>query len=284
MGDVTVAIPAYNESSTLGRLLDVLQGELDVAEILVVDDCSSDGTDRIARAAGGKVRLIRHEHRSGQTVGWQTAIRAATYPIVVFVDADSVPQRDAINELARNIRNGFDLAGGRAEPHGRGTWPPSRFSARVFSTLSEMGYRETQVIGRLFAIRRSWLADVDLPKDVISNDLWLAMYAEQTNARFVYSPRAVVSYAAPGNIRDFKAQRLRAGLGRIQLQRWGLVTQKAKTRWSSVLSAVALSFARDPFAGACWAAIQIIIHISPIPRVPLPADGMWQQQSSTKTL
>jgi glycosyltransferase involved in cell wall biosynthesis len=88
--DVTVVVPAYNAERTIGAVVGALRGQDPApAEIVVVDDASTDGTVAAAEAAGATVvALERHAFAGGaRNAGWERA----TTPVVVFLDADAIP-------------------------------------------------------------------------------------------------------------------------------------------------------------------------------------------------
>lgn len=88
---LTVVICSLNGADRIGRALDALNAQTirDDLEILVVDDGSTDGTGEVARARG--VTVIRHERNRGASAARNTGARAATAPIVAFVDDDCEP-------------------------------------------------------------------------------------------------------------------------------------------------------------------------------------------------
>lgn len=84
---VTIVIPAYNEALALPRVLQELSAWADRgAEIIVVDDGSTDDTARVASEAGA--RVIRHRNNKGYGAALKAGIRAAEREIVVTFDAD----------------------------------------------------------------------------------------------------------------------------------------------------------------------------------------------------
>lgn len=88
---VSVCIPARNEAATVGGVVTQAVAALDgpeplVDEVIVVDDCSSDGTGAIAEAFGA--RVVRRDGRPGKGAAMAAAVAAATGDIVVFLDAD----------------------------------------------------------------------------------------------------------------------------------------------------------------------------------------------------
>ncbi len=88
---LSVVVPVYNEETTLravvGKLLDVPC----LLEIIIVDDCSSDGTSELARQlsdAHQQVRVVRHTRNSGKTAALKTGFALTTGQIVIVQDAD----------------------------------------------------------------------------------------------------------------------------------------------------------------------------------------------------
>ncbi len=93
---VTVVIPALNEAGNIGRLVEETYAQVPaemLAEVVVVDDCSEDGTGSEVKAliAGGSMpglRYLRHGERSGQSAAMRTGILAASSPVIATMDGD----------------------------------------------------------------------------------------------------------------------------------------------------------------------------------------------------
>lgn len=62
--NLSVVVPAFNEQSGLGVTLDSLLSELPGAEVILVDDCSTDGTSQVALERG--IIVVRHTFNQGQ--------------------------------------------------------------------------------------------------------------------------------------------------------------------------------------------------------------------------
>jgi len=96
---VTIAITCYNAVETLERALRSAQRQSwPNLEILVVDDCSSDGSPELVEnliADDPRVRLIRREENGGASAARNTLIEVATGEFIVFFDDDdeSHPER-----------------------------------------------------------------------------------------------------------------------------------------------------------------------------------------------
>ena len=97
---IAVVIPAYNEAATVADTIRSIQSQsLQPAEIIVVDDCSSDGTGKVARDCGATV--LRTPANTGSKAGAQNhALHRVNTPWVMTIDADTVSTR--LGELARN--------------------------------------------------------------------------------------------------------------------------------------------------------------------------------------
>ncbi len=86
---LSVVIPVFNEAATIAQLIDrVLAVPID-KEVIVVDDCSTDGTDRaLAAITRPHVRIFRHEQNRGKGAALRTGFAAARGDIVIIQDAD----------------------------------------------------------------------------------------------------------------------------------------------------------------------------------------------------
>ena len=89
---LSVLVPVYNERATIETILDQVRGAVDVkTEIIVVDDCSTDGTRDILtrlRNEGQIDRLVFHEVNKGKGAAIRTALAASTGDVVIVQDAD----------------------------------------------------------------------------------------------------------------------------------------------------------------------------------------------------
>ena len=82
-------IPIYNERATIREVLERVEAVPVPVEIIVVDDCSTDGTTRLLRALEGPNRiLLFHKTNQGKGAALRTGISHATGDYVVIQDAD----------------------------------------------------------------------------------------------------------------------------------------------------------------------------------------------------
>lgn len=106
---LSVIIPAKNEAESLGKVLRPLR-ELRDAEIIVVDDGSTDGTAHVAAKLGA--RVITHPYSLGNGAAIKTGVRAARGEILVFLDADGQHDPADIPRLVDMLHRNYDMAVG----------------------------------------------------------------------------------------------------------------------------------------------------------------------------
>jgi glycosyltransferase involved in cell wall biosynthesis len=100
---VSVIMPVYNGARYLRAALDsVLAQTLPAAEIVVVDDGSTDDTPRILADLGDAVRVVRREN-GGPGAARNTGMALATSPAIAFFDADDLWPTTALATLAGGL-------------------------------------------------------------------------------------------------------------------------------------------------------------------------------------
>ena len=90
---LSVVIPVYNELHSLSALLRRVQAVNIPKEIILVDDCSTDGTRDLLRRLeadnpGGNIRVFYHQQNQGKGAALRTGFKQVTGTIVVVQDAD----------------------------------------------------------------------------------------------------------------------------------------------------------------------------------------------------
>ena len=88
---VSVVMPVYNEAKTIPSVIDKVLEQPCVAELIVVNDCSSDGTWEVLEclaASKPQMKIFTHEVNRGKGAALRTAISKASAPIVLIQDAD----------------------------------------------------------------------------------------------------------------------------------------------------------------------------------------------------
>jgi len=88
---LSVIMPVYNEAATVEEVIRRVLEQPDVAELITVNDASSDGTSKVLHRLAAelpKMRVFEHEVNQGKGAALRTGISHATAPYVIIQDAD----------------------------------------------------------------------------------------------------------------------------------------------------------------------------------------------------
>lgn len=105
---LSVVIPVYNEGKTLEKVVEKVLA-LGVLEIIIVDDCSRDGTSEVANRLSQshrQVRVTRHDKNRGKTAALRTGFSLTKGDIVIIQDADLEYDPSEIPLLIQPILDG----------------------------------------------------------------------------------------------------------------------------------------------------------------------------------
>ena len=107
---ISIIIPAKNEETGLSRVLPAVRNVIGDAEIVVVNDGSSDNTGEIAEKYADIV--IRHPHSMGNGAAIKAGARTATREILIFMDGDGQHDPEDIRKLIEKLDEGYGMAVG----------------------------------------------------------------------------------------------------------------------------------------------------------------------------
>jgi cellulose synthase/poly-beta-1,6-N-acetylglucosamine synthase-like glycosyltransferase len=197
---VSLVISAYNEVSVIGEKLEnalTIDYPRDLMEVLVISDCSDDGTDELVGVRVGQgVHLVRQSKRLGKSAGLNLGVPESSGAILIFSDANAIYQTDAIRQLVRHFadpRIGYVV--GHAKYVEQSVQAPSAESEGLYwkleTWLKERESRFGSVVGgdgAIYAIRRGLFSQLR-PTDI--NDLLNPLQIIASGYRGVYEPSAI---------------------------------------------------------------------------------------------
>ena len=169
---VTVVVPAFNEARRLPALLDTLEARgpeifadagLELAELIVVDDGSADGTAATARdraPRGFAFSVLELGRNRGKGAAVRAGMLAAAEPLALLADADMSTPFEEVAKLAEALRAGNEIAigsRGLRESDIVVHQPPYReLAGKGFNVglrvLTGLPYRDTQCGFKLFRL------------------------------------------------------------------------------------------------------------------------------------
>lgn len=149
---ISVILPCRNEAANLERLLPKLFAALPEAEILVVDDGSTDGSRGVAEGCGA--RCVSHPYNMGNGAAVKTGARHAKGSTLVFMDADGQHDPDDIPRLLEKLDQGYDMVVGARDPRSHAS--PARHAANYsYNRLASFmtGFRILDLTSGFRAVR-----------------------------------------------------------------------------------------------------------------------------------
>jgi len=217
---VTVLISAYNEETSIeATLRNKLESDYpaEKLDIIVVSDASTDRTEHIVETLEpARIRLLKQERRGGKTAALNRAAVEATGDILVFSDANSMYDRDAIGKLVENFGDAtvgyvtgkmiYTNPEETAVGEGCGTY--MRYENQIRAMESRLG-SIVGVDGGIDAIRRELY--VTMKPDQLP-DFILPLHVVEQGYRVVYDARAVLREPTLGTQKEEYAMRVRVSL------------------------------------------------------------------------
>lgn len=191
---LSVVIPAFNEverlPATLERLATWFSAFEGGAELLIVDDGSTDGTGALAQAwagrmpSGVRLRVVRHEVNRGKGAAIRDGCLQAEGEVVLFTDADLASPPEEWSKVLAAIEHGADVAiGSRVHPDGSDRRDSQPFARRL--------------AGRLYTLVRRRLvlpdiADTQCPLKAFRREAARAIFSRQRLSGWVFDAEVVL--------------------------------------------------------------------------------------------
>jgi len=267
-----VIIPAYNEAQSIADTIRSLWAQTLVpAEILVVDDCSTDGTGELAGNLG--VTVLRPLKNTGSKAGAQYyELHRVRTTWVMAIDADTVLAPDAVEKLVTAFQDdrvvaacGFVLPRRVRTIWERGRYIEYLFAFTFYKQVQDYFQRPLISSGCFSVYRTDVLQAIGgWPSRTLAEDMDLtwSLYEARHQVRFV--PEAVCYPIEPHDFHYMSKQ----------LRRWshGFV-QNLRLHWREMLH---VPFLRSAVAVAVWdAAIASFVFLFVLPILAIVLRAPW---------
>ena len=222
--EVTLLICAWNEEDEVARKMENCrqltypQGRL---HIVWCTDGSTDATNELLKAYPD-ARVLFEPERRGKTAALNRAMTHITTPIVVFTDANTSLNADAITEIVRAfqdpsvgcvsgekrimVRDADGVAAGGEGAYWRYESTLKRWDSELYSTMG--------AAGELFAIRRELFSPMDL--NMLLDDFIMSILIVADGSRIAYVPTAYAVETGSASLAEEHKRKQRIAAGGLQ--------------------------------------------------------------------
>jgi len=221
---VTLLVAAYNEENCIEeKIINTLQLDYptDKIEFVFVTDGSSDSTPEIV-AKHPHLRLLHQPERQGKIAAVERAMPLLHGEIVVFTDANTFLNKEAIRNIVRNFANEkVGVVSGEKrilnrtadEAAGAGEGFYWKYESKLKQWDAEL-YSAMGAAGELFAIRKSLYESI--PKDSLIEDFYLSFKILEKGYIIAYEPEAYAMEEPSASIGEELKRKIRIAAGGIQ--------------------------------------------------------------------
>jgi len=232
--EISFVIPAFNEESMLPRTLTSIKDSLAKvqvdAEIIVVDNNSSDRTGAVAKECGAD--KVVFEPVNNIATARNAGAKACAGKALLFVDADTLISKELLEEALDSFRSGKVCGGGaRLEFDERMHWP-AELSVRLWNALSP--FFRVAAGSFIFSTREAFDAVGGFDQSLyaaedVSMSMKLKAWGRRNSKRFVILKSPGVSSAR--RVKKTSSWRLFSTIGLIALMPWRLHSKKGCSMW-----------------------------------------------------
>lgn len=218
---VTLVVPCYNEAAILDekvRNCFALDYAKDKLRLVFITDGSTDDSVEVLRKYNG-VTVLHSSHRGGKTAAENRAMQNIATPFVVFSDANTSLNKDAVKNIVRHFADEKVgcVAGEKrilsadkdvASAAGEGAyWKYESFLKKLDSQL----YSAVGAAGELVAFRASLYEA--MPEDTILDDFIQSMYIAAKGYKIIYEPEAYAVETAAASVKEELKRKVRICAG-----------------------------------------------------------------------
>ena len=228
--NITIIIPAYNCRDTIAKCVDSLLAlRWPHKEIIIVDDCSTDGTPEILARYGDAIRVIRSPN-GGPSRARNIAVREAQGEFIAFTDSDCIVAEDWLDELFRGFVSEKTAGVGGDQQSPADDTP---FGKNIHAFMKSVGFVADylKIQDRLIRTRHNPTCNVMYRREVLleaglfdealwpGEDVDIDLKISRLGYELYYNPGAVVCHYRPKDAGAFSRMMRRYGWAQSYLVR-----------------------------------------------------------------
>lgn len=221
--EVTLFIAAYNEEDIVASKMEnshALAYPTDKLKIVWVTDGSNDRTNELLKQYP-EVTVLFQPQRKGKTAALNRGIQYITTPYVIFTDANTMLNKEAVHEIIRQFSNpevGCVAGEKRVETNtAQGATAGEGIYWKYESALKALDYRLYSAVGaagELFAVRTELFEQ--MPSDTLLDDFILSLRIAQKGYKIAYCKEAYATETASLNMKEEEKRKIRIAAGGLQ--------------------------------------------------------------------
>jgi len=211
---VSIIIPSWNNLALLKKSIPNVLREAEreankVAEVIVVDDASTDGSWGYLKSKKDKIRLIRHRQNRGFSASVNTGARSARSDLLCFLNVDVVPKKDFLKPAIGHFKNKSVFAVSLAEDEHSWARGYFRYGYVQFEEGEKRGEPADTlwVSGGSGVFRRNiWMELHGMDEELFSPFYWedidIGYRASKRGYRLIWEPQARVTHKHGSTINE----------------------------------------------------------------------------------
>lgn len=202
--NVSIILPAKNESGAVGTTVAAIRALYPQVEIIVVNDGSTD--DTAAHAAAASARVITHPYSMGNGAAIKSGVRAAHGAILVFMDADGQHNPADIARLLAKLEEGYDMVVGARQKGSQASWWRG-LANRLYNALASYmtGHAIADLTSGFRAVQAARFREfIDLLPNGFSYPTTITMAFFRAGYTVAYEPIEAAPRIGKSHIRPFR--------------------------------------------------------------------------------
>jgi cellulose synthase/poly-beta-1,6-N-acetylglucosamine synthase-like glycosyltransferase len=250
---ISVIITSFKEPKTIRKCISSIadrkySGIPNPFEIIQVSP--DELTLKQGRKEANRLKLSKKQYvqvvdpKKGKPFALKMALKKARGEIIILTDGDVYFERGAVEELIKPFEN-KNIGGVSGRPASQdsrdncfGYWGhllSDSADHRRKGTMNAVEGKEYYVSGENFFPMSGYIMavrnmNIDIPKDVLSDDAYISYFIRNKGLDIAYAPRAVSYVKYPTNLRDYYKQKIRSLGGFKQLKRMGIFQRDRQSR------------------------------------------------------
>jgi len=221
---VTIGIPVYNQEKNIDNLLSYLYKShfnFDFDILVVTSGCTDNSVLVVKKwiKQFHKIKHLNEKLRLGKFVAMNKILENAKEEIIIFINADTLPKKGALNSLLNPFSNpDVGAVTGRPIPT-QSSGIIGYFQHLIWNLHHEVSFSFPKITGEICAIRKSLIRKI--PNKIVNDDAYFAAVISKTH-KIVYQPDAKCLMIEKLDFKSYIKKRRRIAQGYLQLKKLNL--------------------------------------------------------------